>query len=81
MINPKYEVVDNTIVKTYEDGNKENLCLLEDVNIVVDRTRETLDRIEDRLKPFIENENSVLSYMFSDYVNELNELKKISLTQ
>lgn len=81
MGNPKYEVVDNIIVKIYEDGNQENLCLLEDVNIIVDRTIETLDRIEDKLKPFIENENSALSYMFSDYVNELNELKKISLMQ
>lgn len=81
MINPKYEVVDNTVVKIYEDGNQENLCLVEDINIVVDRTRETLDRIEDRLKPFIENENSALSYIFADYVNELNELKKISLMQ
>lgn len=78
---PKYKVTNDTVVKTYEDGNQENLCLLEDLDVVLNRTAETLDRIEDRLKPFIEDENSALSYMFSDYVNEFNELKKISLMQ
>ena len=74
-----YEVIDDKVVKIYEDGDNEVLCLLEDINIVIDRTRETLERIEERLKPLIHVENSVLNLMFSDYTRELNELKKISL--
>ena len=67
-----YEVLGETIVKKYEDGDSESLCLLEDIEIVIDRTRETLDRME-------ENRHSAVSLMFHSYVEELNELKKIQL--
>lgn len=74
-----YEVIDGSVVKIYEDGETENLCLLEDVDIIINRTRETLDRMEETLKPLIHMENTILNFMFSDYVRELNELKRISL--
>lgn len=75
-----YEVLGETIVKKYEDGDSESLCLLEDIEIVIDRTRETLDRMEEKLGKIIkENENSAVSLMFHSYVEELNELKKIQL--
>lgn len=74
-----YEVIDGSVVKIYEDGETENLCLLEDVDIIINRTKETLDRMEKMLKPLIHMENTILNFMFSDYVRELNELKRISL--
>lgn len=74
-----YEVIDGSIVKIYEDGETENLCLLEDIDVIINRTRETLDRMEEMLKPLIYMENTILNFMFSDYVRELNELKRISL--
>lgn len=74
-----YEVIDGSIVKIYEDGETENLCLLEDIDVIINRTRETLDRMEEMLKPLIHMENTILNFMFSDYVRELNELKRISL--
>lgn len=74
-----YEVIDGSVVKIYEDGETENLCLLEDVDIIINRTKETLDRMEEMLKPLIHMENTILNFMFSDYVRELNELKRISL--
>lgn len=75
-----YEVLGETIVKKYENGDFENLCLLEDIEIVINRTRETLDRMEEKLSRVIEgNENSAVSLMFHSYVEELNELKKIKL--
>lgn len=75
-----YIVKENVIVKEYENGDKENLCLIEDIDIVINRTRETLDRMEERLKNINElKEDSPLSIMFHDYANELNELNKIKL--
>ena len=74
-----YEVIDGSVVKIYEDGETEKLCLLEDIDVIIDRTRETLDRMEEMLKPLIHVENTILNFMFSDYVRELNELKRISL--
>lgn len=74
-----YEVIDGSVVKIYEDGETENLCLLEDIDIIINRTKETLDRMEEMLKPLIHMENTILNFMFSDYVRELNELKRISL--
>lgn len=74
-----YEVIDGSIIKIYEDGETENLCLLEDIDVIINRTRETLDRMEEMLKPLIHMENTILNFMFSDYVRELNELKRISL--
>ena len=75
-----YEVVEKTVVKKYENGDSENLCLLEDIDVIINRTRETLDRMEVKLSKFTkEDENSALSLMFHEYVRELNELKKIQL--
>lgn len=75
-----YIVKENVIVKEYENGDKENLCLIEDIDIVINRTRETLDRMEEKLKNINElKEDSPLSIMFRDYADELNELNKIKL--
>ena len=35
--------------------------------------------MEEKLKPLVDVEDTVLNLMFSDYVRELNELKRISL--
>lgn len=79
-MNASYEVINNMVVKKYEDGQVENLCMIKDIDIVINRTRRTLDRMESKLINLIEgNEDSALSLMFHDYVRELNELKKISL--
>lgn len=73
-----YEVLEGIVVKKYENGDSENLCLLKDIDIVIDRTRETLDRMSDKLSKIIkEDKDSVVSIMFHNYVEELNELKKI----
>lgn len=73
-----YEIIEGMVVKKYNDGHFENVCLLEDVGVVIDRTRETLDRMSDKLSEIIEeNKDSVVSIMFHNYVEELNELKKI----
>ena len=74
-----YEVIDGSVTKIYEDGETETLCLIEDIGSVIERTRETLDRMEEKLKPLVDIEDTVLNLMFSDYVRELNELKRISL--
>lgn len=75
-----YEIVDEVVVKKYPDGNMEKLCLLRDIDIVIDRTRDTLDRMENILtKEIKKDDNSVLQMMFSDYANEFNELKKLSV--
>lgn len=74
-----YEVVDGVIVKKYDNGDEEKLGLLEDVDILVSRAKETLDRVEKKLtNPIKENKNSALSIMFESYVREYNELKRIS---
>lgn len=79
-MNAEYEVVGNIVVKKYENDDSENLCLLEDLDIVINRTRETLNRVENRLKLITNTtEESALSIMLQDYANELNELKKIQL--
>lgn len=79
-MNATYEVIEGIIVKKYSNGDCENLCLLSDVEVIINRTRETLDRMEAKLSSFIKkDENSALSIMFHDYVKELNELKKIKL--
>ena len=75
-----YEVVESMVVKKYEDGDLENFCLLKDIDIVIDRTRDTLDRMDNILRNIDTlTEKSPLRIMFNSYAFELNELKKISL--
>lgn len=79
-MNSTYEVINNIVVKKYSLDEKEEICLLEDIDIIISRTRETLDRMESKLKSFINKDgDNVLSIMFYDYVHELNELNKIKL--
>lgn len=79
-MNATYEVKDGAVIKKYSDKEYEVLCMLEDIDIVINRTKDTLNRMEEILGNIIkENENSVVSLMFSSYIEELNSLKKIRL--
>lgn len=73
----KYEVIDEKVVKIYES---EVLCSFEDIDVVIDRTRETLDRMEKNLIEYKnKGDNSAISIMFREYMIELNELNKLKL--
>lgn len=75
-----YRVENDIVLKEHESGDVEKFCLLSDIDAVVDRTRDTLDRMEEiLLKTPNHTEESALGIMFKDYVVELNELKKIQL--
>lgn len=79
-MNCTYQVLDGVVVKKYENGDSENLCLLKDIDVVIDRTRETLDRMSDKLAEIMkEDKDSVVSIMFHSYIEELNELKKLKV--
>ena len=76
-----YEVIENVVVKKYSSGEKEELCLLEDIDILITNRRETLDRMENVLCSVLDKENfdNTVSTMFYEYTIELNELNKIKL--